>query len=342
MRHSEKVTTGQARKNFQILILLVSSAFLSASGLSASGNAQQAIPVGQPSPTPRVVELNVLFTDSSQHSVDDVKAEEVDLFESKLPQKMLDFTKQDLPVDYAIAIDNSGSFKTLLPIVVEMAKTLVNTQRIDDELFLERFTNAAKIETVQEFTSDKTKLFGGLDALYIEGGQSAVVDAIYLAVQHVAGHGSKTGRRRAVVVFTDGEDRQSYYNEKELLELIKTSDVQVFAIGITAQLDETSIRTPSQKEKAEQLLTRIAKESGGRVFFSKNRKELIDAVQQVAHDLHIQYTIKYESTVKTNQNFRIVEVKANTTAGSRKLTAFTRPGYYVNPPAPKEKNTKSK
>jgi Ca-activated chloride channel family protein len=169
-----------------------------------------------------------------------------------------------------------------------------------------------------------------MTALRIEDGQSAIIDAVYLAVQHVTEHQSKSPRRHALVLFTDGEDRMSYYTEKQLSELLRISNVQIFPIGLVGELSKQS-RSPSIQEKAERLLKHVAKESGGRVFFPKDTRELGLAMQEVAHDLHIQYRISYESSVDFKENFRTIEVRINK-ANGQKLTAVTRPGYYVNPP----------
>ncbi len=55
----------------------------------------------------------------------------------------------------------------------------------------------------------------GLDSLYVEGGQTAIIDAVYLTSEHVSEY--KKGddsdrRRRALIVITDGEDRASFYS----------------------------------------------------------------------------------------------------------------------------------
>ena len=48
-----------------------------------------------------------------------------------------------------------------------------------------RFVGRDKIEIEQQFTSNKADLIDALDNLYIEGGQTAITDAVYLAVQNV-------------------------------------------------------------------------------------------------------------------------------------------------------------
>jgi Ca-activated chloride channel family protein len=288
----------------------------------------------QPAPSSsQSVKLTMIVTDDKNHSVDDVRQEEVQLVEEKQPQTISLFTKDVRPIDYAVVVDTSGSFKTLLKSVVQTAKILTNSNRPDDETFVESFVNSAHIETNQEFTADKTKLSATLDSLYVRGGQSAVIDAIYLAVKHTAEYrGGPAERRRAVVLFTDGEDRASFYDEDKLVKLLRESDVQVFIVGITRELEKQGgLVRASPRDKAEGLLNRIAEESGGRVFFPRDTEETSEAIEQIAHDLHFQYLLGYERQGKPGEkDLRKLKVKLTNIPGRGKLSVIARPGYLVN------------
>jgi Ca-activated chloride channel family protein len=219
--------------------------------------------------------------------------------------------------------------------VIEVAKVLISANQPEDETFVESFVSSATIETNQEFTSDKAKLSAALDSLYIRVGQSAVIDAVYLAVKHTAEYrGGPTERRRAVVLFTDGEDRASYYGTDQLVKLLREKDVQVFIVGIVNLLaKDGGLIRKSPREAAERLLNRIADESGGRVFFPRDVKELSEATAQIAHDLHFQYLVGFERQGKPReQGFRKVKVKIADAPGREKLKVITRPGYLVKAP----------
>ena len=121
--------------------------------------------------------------------------------------------KRKFPVIYGLAVDTSGSVRPQFQQIIDAAKTIINSNKKGDETFIERFISSDKIETVQDFTPSKDLLLDGLDTLYVEGGQTAVVDGVYLAAEHVAEYkkgGDDDRRRRALIVVTDGEDRASY------------------------------------------------------------------------------------------------------------------------------------
>jgi Ca-activated chloride channel homolog len=294
-------------------------------------------PQPTPSPSGRTVNLPLIIVDKSNQSVDDVQKDELRVFENKTPQTVASFVKAERAVDYGIAIDNSGSFKSLLPVVLKAVELLVKNQRDDDACFIERFISSDKIEKVQDFTSDKTELLKPLTKLYIEDGQSAVIDAIYIAVQHIAERPRNAQRRRALVVFTDGEDRASYYTRDQLVKLLRAADVQLFIIGLVGELDTLSITRPSAQQKARDFLKLIARESGGRVFFPEKKNQISDALGEVFHDLHIQYDISYQSTDPSTENFHPVRIEIIESPSRKDVTAITRPGYYLKPPEIGEK-----
>src|SRR5258705_5592097 len=70
----------------------------------------------QPSPAQlpkRLVKFTMIATDKRHHSVDDLRQEEIQLEEDKQSPAIVSFSKDLRPVDYALVIDTSGSFRTL-------------------------------------------------------------------------------------------------------------------------------------------------------------------------------------------------------------------------------------
>jgi Ca-activated chloride channel family protein len=294
----------------------------------------------QTAPVGRSIKLNVIVTDKSNHSLSDLNKEDLQLLENDVPQTLTLFEKDTRPVRYVVAIDTSGSFKGLLVPVLEATKILINNNRDLDETMLIRFVSSDKIETVEKFTSDKGKLVGSLRTLYIEGGQSAVVDALHLSVQAAAEYkAGDNSARRAVVLFSDGEDRASYYTTDTLVKLLRASDVQVFVVGIVTQLDgNRRLARPSPKDAAEKLLRRVAAETGGRVFFPEDLRELAEALAEIIKDMQAQFLVGYEPTnQEPKKDFRKIKVNVVEAPGKEKRVAITRSGYFLIPPDSKKK-----
>lgn len=279
-------------------------------------------------PAGPTVQLSLIVTDSKNKSVNTISKEDIHLVEDKVEQSVLSLEPDVRPVDLGLVIDASGSMRTLIGSTVEAARLVVVNRQPKDEIFIERFVSTDKIQRLQDFTSDENVLTNALGQIYVEGGQSAVVDAVYTGAHYVAEHNRNSDRRNTLVVFTDGEDRASTTKLEKLLGLLHEEKVQVFVIGLTLALDKEggAINRLSPRDKAEKLLTTIADESGGRVFFPKNRTELVDSVNEIIHDLRGQFRITYQSTNAELKGFRKVEVKLNSPSG-QKLKAVVPRGY---------------
>ena len=95
------------------------------------------------------------------------------IYEDGAVQQIDFFSKSEVPTNYGLVIDNSGSLRQQLDKVIEAGKVFVNSNRPDDETMIIRFVGRDKIEIEQPFTPNKIDLNDSLDNLYIEGGQTA-------------------------------------------------------------------------------------------------------------------------------------------------------------------------
>jgi Ca-activated chloride channel family protein len=296
-----------------------------------------------------LVTLHVRVIDRNNHPINNVQKEEFRVLEDGVPQPIFSFTREEVPVMYGLAIDTSGSLRPAFESVISAGKAIINSNKRGDETFLERFISSDKIETVQDFTPNKDALMDGLDTLYVEGGQTAVIDGVYLAAEHVAGYkkgGDDDRRRRALIVVTDGEDRSSYYNEAQLFQRLREEDVQIFVIGFVNELDaDKGLIRKSPRDKAMNLLNRLASETGGRAFFPTSLSELPEVANEIVRDLRTQYVVSYDPTNKAHDGgYRSIKVTVTDAAGQGKRIALTRSGRTAGlgtsaKPAPKPATT---
>jgi Ca-activated chloride channel homolog len=294
------------------------------------------IATGQTTPPQNVekeraaVSLNLIITDEANRAVSDVRREDVRLTEDGTTQTIEAFALEDRPVSYGLVIDTTGSLRTLINDVVEAARAVVSTNRPGDETFVMHYTDSDTIEVDQGWTTNRAALEEALDDIFIQGGITATLDALHSALNYATRPRSsstsstdgKESRRRALVLITDGEDRGSRQSNPEtLLSRLRESDVQIFVIGLTKIVKEVRSR-----DKAAQLLTRIAQETGGRAFFPKSFAEMPDVLKELTRDLHTQYVVSYRPTnEKRDGSFRKLQVTL--TQGKGKRNVITRAGY---------------
>ena len=278
-----------------------------------------------------LVNLNVRVVDRNNRPINNLQQGDFKILEDGVPQQIDFFSKSEVPTNYGIVVDNSGSMRQLLDKVIEAGKILVSTNRPADETMIIRFVSRDKIEIQQPFTPNKADLNDALDNMYIEGGQTAIIDAVYLAVENIQEYekASKDDhKRRALILVSDGEDRSSFYNEKQLFDLLRESEVQIFVVGFVSELsNEGGFISKSPQGKAKAFLDRIATESGGKAYYPASAADLPNLAREISNELRTQYSIGYiPSNDRHDGTFRSIKVSVGDGPKQEKRIAITRAG----------------
>jgi len=283
-----------------------------------------------------LVNLNVRVVDRNNRSIGNLRQDDFKVYEDNVTQPIEFFSKSEVPTNYSLVIDNSGSLRGQIEKVIEAGKIIIGTNRPDDETSIIRFVSSENIVIEQNFTPDKNLLNDALDNLFIEGGQTAIIDAVYLAAETITNYEKQRDpndrKRRALVLVTDGEDRNSFYKEQQLFNLLKESDVQIYVIGFVGDLDkEGGFISKSPQGKAKAFLERLAEVTGGKVYFPNGTSELNGIAQNIATELRTQYSIGYIPTNdKKDGSFRNIRVAVSDGPNKQKRIAVTRTGRTAN------------
>lgn len=181
----------------------------------------------------------------------------------------------DNPVSYGIVVDNSGSFRTLIERVIKIVKTVVDANVPDDETFIVTFVDSDKIVLRQELTSSKAELYDAAENMFIEGGHTAIIDAVKRSADHLAASSkAEPGRIYRLVLITDGDERESKTKIDELSTTLKTEKIAVLVVGIS-----------DQREFSTKFIDRLVKESGGRKYLPKTQADIDEALKLLVKDL---------------------------------------------------------
>ncbi len=294
----------------------------------------QTVSQPQEAPPQPSAKLNVIVLDKSESASGDVTKEEFRVFEDEVEQSISTLSKDERPLSYGLLIDNSGSLRSQFEEVIEAGKRMVNANRPEDEVFLMSFANSKKIKVLRDFTSDKAALNRSIDELFIESGQTALIDAVYMGTQLLNKRlleNMSQPRRRALILITDGEDRESYYKQEQLFELLRGTDAQIFVVGLVSQVDEGNApfrKVKNPQRRAIDMLDQLAEETGGRALYPKSRRDLQGIAEEIVRSLRTQYVIGYTPAPNLKSNpYRKVKVAIVRDKDKEKRTAISRPAY---------------
>ena len=172
-------------------------------------------------------------------------------------------------LSYGIVADNSGSYRLLLEKVIGTIKQIAESNSPGDETFLVRFVDSEKISIAQNFTDQPDLIGDAADDLFIEGGLTAILDAIYTSAKYLDENAKTGARQKFLVLITDGEDRASRMKIEEVIEFLKEKQIKVFALAI------------ADEKVSQKVLDKLTKETGGKKFAPKTKAEIEAATREL-------------------------------------------------------------
>jgi VWFA-related protein len=223
----------------------------------------------------------------------------------------------------AIVFDTSGSMGSKLQKSRQAVAQFLKTANPDDEFSLIAFSD--RPELVLGFTKEIEEVQNRLTFTQSKG-RTALLDGVYLAINELRRHA--TNPRKALLIISDGGDNSSRYTEGEIKNLVRESDVQIYAVGIFEPLSSRG-RT-AEELSGPSLLSEIAEQTGGRSFAVENLNELPDIAAKIGIELHNEYVLGYTPKNQDRDGkYRRVQVKLVQPKGLPPLRPFWRTGYYA-------------
>lgn len=272
------------------------------------------------------VRLAVSVVDKNARYVTTLKETDFEVYEDGVLQKIESFRPEsDLPLDVAVLMDTSNSVKPKLKFEKDAAVSFLYTMlqsRRDRALFA---TFDSEVELHQDFTNRIDLLSQAIDKVKARG-ETRLYDAVYSVCEEKMF--ATTGRRRAMVIITDGEDTVSEHVLKDAIDIAQRSETTVFAISTKAG-GFFGVEGGTVDRREDKDLKKLAEETGGRSFFTGQVIELERSFSAIAKELRSQYLIAYSPTnEKFDGRFRAIEVRLLNT---KDLRLRTKKGYTAVP-----------
>jgi VWFA-related protein len=280
-----------------------------------------------------LVNLNVsVFNNKLKSFVGMLGKDDFKVLENGHEESIEYFGTTEVPFDLVLLLDLSGSTSDKRGLIRKSTQRFIEAARPTDRIAIVAF--AYTTEVVCPLTADRSLLLDRAGKIDGSGG-TMFWDALKNTIDKVLG--PKTpGRRRAVVMMTDGVDNSlgggdsgSVISFADLIEIVRKSDELIIPIYLdTEGSNSYSDFTKKMYENARRTLMLLAQESGGLYYKARRIEDLNGVYEQVINDLGKVYSLGYKPTnEKRDGSWRRVEIQVPTRPD---VTARARPGYYAN------------
>ncbi|MEX2270824.1 MAG: VWA domain-containing protein [Vicinamibacterales bacterium] len=292
----------------------------------------------------QLVNVSVTVTDSDGRFVPNLRKEDFIVYEDGKPVTVTHFDNERVPVSLGLVLDTSGSMagEKIASARSAVERFLFGLLDQNDEVFLYQFESQATL--VQDWTTDRRAVSRAVGRLQARGG-TALYDA---AAESVPLAQSGAQRKKAVVIISDGNDTSSQIDVASVQQLIRQTEVLVYAIGIDSASGGSSAprqRQPTWKppinipiplpfpgrkppvmqpppqsapQRAsrsssdsvdEDALRSITDDSGGRTEIIRSAADLDSATAGIADELSKQYFLGYASSATKDGRWHSIEVR---------------------------------
>jgi VWFA-related protein len=233
-----------------------------------------------------VVQVTVTIADGHGKFVRNVPQSAFHVFEDGRPQAVSHFASEDVPLELVAAIDISGSMAPAMPKLKTAVKEFLSDVPTQDQVTLLGFND--NIFTLTRKSIDPKERVKAVDRL-APWGSTALYDVLLRGIDML---GRQTGRK-ALVVFTDGEDQGSHATIGDDERRLQSSDVTLYMIGQGRGVTLEPLR---------KIMERLSTPTGGRALFTDSIDELHNAFADLLDELSNQYLLGYAPTNTTKDD----------------------------------------
>jgi Ca-activated chloride channel family protein len=273
-----------------------------------------------------LVRVSAVVRDKRGRFVQDLTRHDFEILDGNQPRPITDFRRDAGAVSVAMLFDVSGSMESGMGYAREAATHLLSwLDPQSDEAAI--FTFDTRLVEVTPFMTGMQVLPEGLSTM-TPFGATSLHDAIARTAEKVS---TREGLRRAVVVFTDGQDTASRLTPGEVSGIASAIDVPVYIVGIVPSIDNPSSDQSGSGAENSALagpLRDLATWTGGRSFIVSTIGQRSNTARHIVDELRHQYLIAFESSGKPGWHPLMVRAR------DKDLTVRARSGYIAGQSRP--------
>jgi VWFA-related protein len=248
-----------------------------------------------------LVSFGVTVTDRRGNFITDLHAEDFEIVEEGTPQALKVFARGDeadgLDMHVGLLFDTSGSMGEDLKLSRSAAIKFLNTLHDAKDMTLVDFDTEVRVAKYGQ--PDFPRMVERIRNRKPDG-WTALYDALGVYLDGA----TEDDGRTILVLYTDGGDTRSAIGFSDALNLVRASDVTIYAVGF---LDH---QPSSVKAEQRMRLQQITDATGGQAFFPMSMKEVDAAYDKIVAQIRAQYSLGFASTnTKMDGQWREVKIK---------------------------------
>ena len=258
--------------------------------------------------TGRLVEVHATVTDARGRYIDDVPASEFTVWDDGKPVPAASFENRSTAFSVALLFDATGSMQDALPPLKSGAIKLISDMRPSDAVAVYSFNDA--VTELQPFTTDKQAAERAILRAHALGGT-----ALYDALVRVNRDLSARPGKKAIVVFTDGDDNLSTLSANIAIARAKAAGAPIYTMA-----QGEALRRPEFLD----LLAGMSKATGGLPFVIREPNDILKVFENVLQDLTHGYLLTFQTPPEEGEGWHTIKVTLNNARGR---TVRAREGY---------------
>jgi Ca-activated chloride channel family protein len=257
----------------------------------------------------RLVEVYATVRDHSGRYLDGLPRDRFQIIDNGQPQTIAAFESDSAPLSCAILLDTTGSMAAVLPAVKSSVMHLIDELSAEDSVAF--YTFSVGLKRLQDFTPDKAAAKQAVLRSRASGG-TALFDAIAELSREIAPRSGK----KAIVVFTDGDDNASMLNARSAVQRAKKSGVPVYTIAEGDALKSKTLMTEIRE---------IAEATGAKFHEVHKTSDISEIFLDISADLGHTYLLAYRPPPSADQKWRTIELAVS---GVKGIKVRAKEGYY--------------
>lgn len=260
----------------------------------------------------RLVQVHATVSEGKRRYVQGLTADNFRVFDNGARQEISAFEADESGFSCALLIDTTGSMKRALPTLKRALLRFVDSLREVDSVAVYAFST--QLEHLQPLTRDKSEVKRAVLKTRADGA-TALFDSVYRVARDLEAVDGK----KALLVFTDGDDNASVLNARSAIRQAREIGVPVFAAAQGGALEH--------KELIGQI-RELAESTGGLAFEMKKSSQAEKIFAAISESLKHGYLLAYRAPRASTRQWRRIEV---TVSGVRRPRVRTKSGYLALP-----------